>query len=282
MFLFEGNASYGLADYLGIQALLKQNNRRSCIWDKPGLGYSDYLLTEMKDYSTMYTNLINSIGETGPFAFVGWGAGGSILYEYANKNPSVFKSLTFLDASPTGIEFTIPATLKGWTDAQLKENKNKEYTSRKIWFNSVNGIGVPFGLIKSFFTSSPFSSNEVNWNFQTEKTWITQEYFLPNIKDSKNVFETVKINDSIPINVIMTVKTDDQIKNQVCKKNDFAFDSAECKYEIDSNNLSIKLRANLFSLGKAGTIFNCTSDECDLGYYVGKGAEYTVDKLLKI
>ena len=45
VFMFEGSGSHGMADYFGLQQILKENNRRSCIWDKPGLGYSDYLYT---------------------------------------------------------------------------------------------------------------------------------------------------------------------------------------------------------------------------------------------
>ncbi|CAF1158205.1 unnamed protein product, partial [Brachionus calyciflorus] len=57
--------------------------------------------------------------------------------------------------------------------------------------------------------------------------------------------------------------------------------SEKCKYEIDSNRLSIDYRAKLKDLSLSGNIFNCTMDDCDLGYYVGLGANYTVDKLLQ-
>lgn len=178
-----------MGDYLGLQILLKQQNRRSCIWDKPGVGYSDYLYTEMKSYSSMYHNLITSLGETGPFDFVGWGAGGSIMYEYAYNHPEMFKSLTFIDVSPLDIEFTIPATLKNWTDAQKNQYKNSELASRMSLIKLINGIGVPFGLMQLVFPGykSYFSNlyNEINWFYLIEKTWITQEYFLGLIKEEK-------------------------------------------------------------------------------------------------
>lgn len=80
----------------------------------------------------------------------------------------------------------------------------------------------------------------------------------------------------------MTVKSDDQIKNLICKKRGYSFDSSECKYEIDSNNLSIGLRRQLYNLSTNGKIFNCTLDDCDLGYYTALGSNYTVDKLIQL
>ena len=38
VFMFEGDGSHGIGDWRGIQMLMKEKNRRSCIWDKPGLG----------------------------------------------------------------------------------------------------------------------------------------------------------------------------------------------------------------------------------------------------
>ncbi|KAL9650849.1 hypothetical protein ABK040_001899 [Willaertia magna] len=71
VFLIEGDFSHGMADYYGIQIALKELGHRSCIWDKPGLGYSDYLYADQYDESSFYHSFITSIGETGPFIFVG-------------------------------------------------------------------------------------------------------------------------------------------------------------------------------------------------------------------
>lgn len=284
VFLFEGSASHGLADYLSIQRLLKKNNRRSCIWDKPGLGYSDYLLTDIKSYSQFYNNLIKSMGESGPYHFVGWGGGGSLIYEYAFKYPEKFNSITFIDVVPGDVEIQIRKKIENWSDSQAEDYKKSLYSSRKATFSAINGLGVPFGLMAPFSPNyEPFFSelsDEVKWYFLTEKTWITQEYFLKSLlKD--NVFSTYKINQSIPINLITTVKSDDQIREN-CKKNGFSTDSEKCKYEVDYNKELIKIRKDLQKLSSNGKLFECKSDECDLGFYVGKGASYTVDKLLEI
>ena len=121
--LFEGDGSHGLADYLILQDLLAQKNRRSCAWDKPGLGYSDYLYTDMTDYWLIYHNLIKQLNENGPFVFVAWGGGGQIVYEYASQHPEMIRSLIFLDVYPNNIEFKVPFILKNWTQTQYEQYK---------------------------------------------------------------------------------------------------------------------------------------------------------------
>lgn len=39
VFLFDGSGSHVMLDYLGLQVVLKEKNRRSCIFDLPGQGY---------------------------------------------------------------------------------------------------------------------------------------------------------------------------------------------------------------------------------------------------
>ena len=75
VFLIEGGASHSLADFLLIQNSLKDENRRSCIWDKPGLGYSDYLYTGTRDYLNVYHNFITRLDENPPYALIGLGKG---------------------------------------------------------------------------------------------------------------------------------------------------------------------------------------------------------------
>jgi len=284
VFLFEGSASHGLADYLNLQILLKEQNRRSCIWDKPGIGYSDYVKPSIKTFQTFYHNLITSLGEQGPFEFVGWGGGGPFLYEYTSKHPEMVKSLTFLDVSPVNIEFKIKAELNNWTDSQTESYKQGEFAKRMSLFGLINGLGVPWGLM-AIFTPPPktyFANllDEIRWYFLTEKTWTTQEYFLPSVFSEVDVFNTTKIDTNIPINIIMTKKSDQQIIDQVCKKNGFDKDSAQCRDEIESNRISIRERTKLKDLSNAGKLVNCEYDDCDLGFYVANGANYTVSNLL--
>jgi hypothetical protein len=228
--------------------------------------------------------LITSLGEQGPFEFVAWGSGGPFLYEYASKHPEMFKSLTFLDVSPVDIEFKIKAELNNWTDSQTESYKQGEFAKRKSLFGLINGIGVPWGLM-SIFTPPPktyFSNllDEIRWYFLTEKTWTTQEYFLPSVFSETDVFNTTKIDANIPINIIMTKKSDQQIIDQICTKNGYDKDSAQCRNEIESNRISVRERTKLKELSNTGELVNCEYDECELGYYVSNGANFTVNNLL--
>ena len=178
--MFEGSASHSLSDYLSLQTLLKENNRRSCIWDKPGLGFSDYLYTDFKSFMTFYDNMINGFGEKGSYSFVGWGGGGEIIYEYASKYPQKVKDLTFLDTAPNNIEFEIPRILKNWTQNQYDEYKSRQLSSRFQLFRIINGLGVPWGLMSILTPASQSDtyykqfSEQIRWSFLNEKTWITQ------------------------------------------------------------------------------------------------------------
>ena len=80
----------------------------------------------------------------------------------------------------------------------------------------------------------------------------------------------------------MSKKSDQQIKDNVCKNRKLDPDSPECKFEIDSNNLMNKMKSDLLNLSKNGKLIECTEDVCNLGYFVGVGANYTVSKLLNI
>jgi hypothetical protein len=78
----------------------------------------------------------------------------------------------------------------------------------------------------------------------------------------------------------MSKKSDQQIRDQVCQKRNLDPNSSECKYEIDSNKLMISIKSDLLNLSKNGKLIECIQDECGVGYLVGKGSNYTVQKLL--
>jgi len=69
-FMIEGDFSHGIADYYDLQNSITKIGRRSCIWDKPGLGYSSYLYADQYNVSTFYHEFLTSI-ESGPYIMVG-------------------------------------------------------------------------------------------------------------------------------------------------------------------------------------------------------------------
>lgn len=284
LILIEGDASHGLTDYLYIQELLTLQERRSCIWDKPGLGYSDYLYTDMKNYSLIYSNLIKSLNENPPYVFVGWGGGGQLIYEYASEHPEMVSSIVFLDVYPNGVEFKVEAALNNWTQSQLNDYKNKEFAQRESLLNLINSLGVPFGLMNMFVQLPKVKYSdfvyEIHWNFLTEKTWTTQAFLLPELKKQENVFESLKINENIPINLVASFKSDEQVINTTCVTKNYPSDSKECLREINSNRLYILEKENLVNLTRNGKIKRCTFNECNQAFLVGEGANFTVQAIL--
>jgi pimeloyl-ACP methyl ester carboxylesterase len=172
-FMFEGSNSHGLMDFYGIQIILKENNRRSCIWDKAGLGYSDNLYIDMLDHQLYYHNFLKSINEKPPFIFIGHGTGGSIVFNYALQHPEMVSSITFLDVSPGYSELMTQKILKNWTNTEYEEEVKSDLSNRYGLFGIINGLGVPLGLMPFFFPKNKVypreTANEVDWYFLTGK-----------------------------------------------------------------------------------------------------------------
>lgn len=51
--IFESDGSHGLGDWLGLVNAM-DNHHRICVWDKLGLGFSDYLLSQQSSSSNQY------------------------------------------------------------------------------------------------------------------------------------------------------------------------------------------------------------------------------------
>jgi hypothetical protein len=284
--MFESDGSHSYVDFLGLQSLLTLSNRRSCIWDKAGLGYSDFLYADMYDNSLYYHNFIKLIGEKEPFNFVGWGGGGSIIYNYASERPEMFKSITLLDTYPLKFEWTTPAVLKNWSDSELNGYINSDLAKRFQTIYSINALAIPFGVMAFFYPSSsfypPYLTEEKNWFFLTEKTWTTQKYYLEQLAYEDDVFSTKKINKSIPINHVMSIKNDNQVINSTCLPKNWDAQSVECQYEIKANRYSIIVRKNLTSLTNKGKIYECFETSCGQSFLVYDNPQFTAKALLEL
>lgn len=196
------------------------------------------------------------------------------------------KSLTFIDVAPNDLEFKTPYILKKWTNTQYEEFKAEQIAEKKRTTQHYNGVGVPWGLMPLYIEQRTGLyldlQNEARWYFLTEKTWKSKSHFLKLLSDKPNVFATKTINQSIPINLIMTSKSDNQVIEKVCADKKIAKDSAECLYEVEANQYSIAQRMKLKDLSLNGQVVNCTLDQCDSDYFVANGAEFTVSNLLSI
>lgn len=263
--MFEGDSTQSYADYLQIQTLLKSKNRRSCVWDKAGLGHSDYLYSDMYNHTLYYQNFLSLINETQPFIFVGSGRhGASLVYEYASQHPQMVHSITLLEPS-------------------LKHKTSK---LEKRFVNLINSILVPFGLMPLFNPKSDAQSDfrgETNWFHYTEKKWIIQKYFYDDaISSEQDVFKIYRINRNISINQIMCVKTDEQVVNKICKPQKLEENSDSCLNAIDENMKLINESKKLVELTENGKIYEANGDDCDLEFFVINEPEFTVRALIQL
>ncbi len=301
VFLFEGDGSHGIGDYLGIQSLMVQAGRRSCIWDKPGLGYSDYLFSDQKDYSKMYHNLITSLNEKGPFVFVAfvvkhflcvvskhcirWGGGAEIVYPYAKEHPEMVKSLVLLDAYPINIEFRAQQVLKNWTIEQYESSVAEAREQRLQIVNIINRVGVPFGLMGVLLPPSGAQpaqfQNEQRWYFLTEKTWISQTKYIDQMQPYPFDPFNSTISDTIPVHMVLTTKSDKQVKEQICIPRGLEPDSADCQYEIKSNEYYIQAAQKMVP-ANGGKLIPCNLDACSQSYLIYEGPQFTVDALVQL
>jgi pimeloyl-ACP methyl ester carboxylesterase len=289
--MLEGDLTHSLVDLLSLQKLLALKNRTSCIWDKPGLGFSDYLYNGMKSYN-LYHNMINAMLANEEMlnleklSFVATGSfGGDLIYQYALDHPERVKSLTFLDVVPNNVEFSIKNKLSNFTEKEAEAYKNKEYSHRQTYSKLKNAFGVPWGIIsfyiepyKAFFS---YLNDDIDWFSHTEKKSITENYFINIIKDKVSSFSSnVVINDTIPLYLIISKKSDEQIIQNKCTSRKIDRNSNECKFEINSNRMLIQEKEKLSSLVPKSKLIECNLDECSLDYFLGAGANYTVSILL--
>jgi hypothetical protein len=242
----------------------------------------------MNNVQVFYHNMLLSFGEKPPFIMVGWGGGGITYYEYARDHPEMVHSLVFMDTYPVDIEFKAQFVLKNWTQTQLENEKRSEFARRKTLLDLINVIAVPFGLMPLFVPSSKLDypqelRGEVGWYFLTDRTWIAQRHWIKFAENEDDVFNNYRIDQNIPINLLSTSLSDEQVRNITCIKNrKIDPDSDECLYEIKSNRYYTEEKKKLVNLTSAGgKIVRCMMDECDLGYWVDY-PRYTVDRLLEI
>lgn len=166
-----------MSDFWGVQSQLVARGRRVCVWDKPGLGWSDnFFVSQKLNVSTFYHEFLVSIGETSPFIFVGWGGGAENIWYYANVHPEMVSSIVWIDAYSGGIEFRELQDRNNWTDAQTIARRDIELTGRANLFHIIRILGSPWGLNSVFVPYSPAGYlpadryDEYRWYYLTDKT----------------------------------------------------------------------------------------------------------------
>lgn len=100
--MFEHGGGANGISFEAIQQLLGERGRRGCSYDRPGFGRSDMgpadSTPEEDAYRTM--QLLQNIGESGPYIAVGWSAGVEIVQVLAYYFPTNISGLAFIDGYP--------------------------------------------------------------------------------------------------------------------------------------------------------------------------------------
>lgn len=96
--MIDADASHGATDFWPLQRELTARGLRSCVFDKPGQGWSsDFRPSQAVDPLTATSLMYEATGERAPFGLVGWGGGGENVYEYALRRPQDVQAIAFLD-----------------------------------------------------------------------------------------------------------------------------------------------------------------------------------------
>ncbi|KAJ0409467.1 hypothetical protein P43SY_002357 [Pythium insidiosum] len=291
--VLESDGSHGMMDFWGLQMALTRNGRRSCIWDKPGLGYSDprFIKGHENDFLTFFPPLIEALGETAPFILVGWGGGGEFIYEYATQYPRNVHSLVFLEAYPPDIEFFVLEQLKNYTRTETERQRSIQLTGRRILMAILNFIGIPLGLMPIVVPPSnvtpPALAEEIRWYMLTDKTWSNQQFYLQSSArkklDDPTVF-SASLDPRIAIHSIASVWDADQVRRNKCTSELGVKTEADCQEQIRLNELYVAAKFNLVRAHRGAQAVpsvhvNCTLDECDQAYVVFQNPQFTADAM---
>lgn len=287
--LFDADGSHGMSDFWGMQKFLTAAGRRVCVFDKPGLGWSDYWrVSQNLNSSTFYHQFLTSIGERAPFVLAGWGGGGEIVWEYANQHPEMVSAIIFMDVYSSGIEWREIQYSRNLTDDQMRSRRSLDIMGRSNLFYIIKGLGSVWGLNTIFVPYNPTGFepaeryDEYRWFYLTDKTWSTQFPFLlqqgktPLSKDSRGVFDYVNPTLRVPIHHIMT-----NLNNTViCGNAKFAAGTPECEQAIRSNAFMKEDQYFVANrTGRASFSF-CDAPDCSQSFPLNK-AKWASDEILK-
>lgn len=283
-FWFEVGGGHNMCDFYGIHLGLVANNRRSCIYDRPGLGWSEYWLPNQPYW---YYDMIKATGEKGPFIIAAWGGGGEIVYPFVRDHPEMVHSLVFMDVSEPNIEWNQQQYLNNWTDTQRETYKEQQLALRFGLFDIIRGMACPWGLMSLFVPYNPTNYepkdryDEFRWHQLIEKHWTTQFFMLVDIVSKPSPLEDLS---DFPSSVNPVVISSHRDKQTICDNYTpkLAIESAECERAYQGEEYWVRSKTKLFNdLNKNnnGTFVVC--EGCDLGFPVKK-SQWTVETLMQL
>ena len=273
--------SHGAADFWPLQRDLVAQGVRACIFDPPGLGWSDlFYPTQSTNVSTWMAPFLAATGEAPPYTLVGWGGGGASVLDYAQQNPTQVKSLVFLGFFPPGVEWRFTFLSKNYTAAQVEKNRALMLRGRLFLFGIIRGLGVPWGLMSPLVPSSPTSYNwterfnEYHTFYLVGKTWTTQLKALSESMAAEAANPYQSVNDRTPlINNPNSAILGKPVLSMVYPPNatracNYISDKAspECQEAIQYDQFLYNEALITANVTGNARIVNCTEPGCDLGF----------------
>ncbi|RNA26354.1 hypothetical protein BpHYR1_006824 [Brachionus plicatilis] len=272
-FLIEGDCRSSHVDFLGIQRELVKMNRRVCVWDKAGLGYSDFFYSDMRNHGLYYSNFLRSINES-RVVLVGMGDGADLVLANAGKLDNL-ERLVLFDALPTRLRWHAESQVRNWSQNKLQEQIGN-FVEKKIWLiKLVNAFAVPLGLVPSVVQRKKFDfSMENNLLWLNEKVWLSEKMYLEQLEGSGDKLFDLGGFD-VRVSHVITKKSNDQIYDQLCAPKNQKANSRYCLYEKKMNGYLVSERSKMVN---NGSVYECNENECGAEYFI-RNAQFTAKVL---
>jgi len=283
LIIVDADASHGSADFWPLQAQLSAAGRRSCSFDKLGLGFSDRYGSEQNvDPMTYYPGLVEHLlEEEGASAavMVGWGGGGDIVYEYALTNADKVRGLVLVETFSEGIEWRSEAYMEGWNQKELNDFKNQDLAGRRIIFALLRGLAVPWGLAGVFvpFNESKYALperfDEYKIQYTMPKTWTVQWFTLKPAYDRTytqyglGIFnESSLALEGTPVLQIMSNRT----RGAICSDDPPIDTVAECDKRMRRSAYMQRDERLVANATGNASYYYCTASDCGLDMPLAK------------
>ena len=264
VFLIEGDLTTSHVDLMPIQREIVKMNRRVCIWDKAGLGYSDFLYSDMHDHHLYYANLLNLINQS-KVVLVGMADGVELVLRNAFKVKNVQK-IILIDAFPTRLKWNAEYMARNFSQTKHKEQIKKFIDKKLISINLINSFGVPFGLVPNFLQNKHFDFvTESNLLMLNEKIWLSEKLYLDQLAFETDFDLTSFSGFNFSISHVITTKSDDQIYERLCAPKKQNKTSRYCLYEQQLNRYLISERKKMT---KDGNVYECRDYDCSIEDFI--------------
>jgi len=276
-FWLEPGGGHNMCDFFGLQELLVERGRRVCIYDRPGMGWTDYMLpVQPYWYPAMMEKLVEE-GEKGPFLLMGWAAGGGIIYSYVQTHPEMVAGMAFMDVAPDSIN--PEQALNNWTDAQAAASTAQQLAETWQLFDILRGIGSPAGIVglfyapkkEGFFPADKY--DEYYWHEMTEKYWTTQYFAFKQELATPDPLSNTTFPPNIPVAILISYMN----QTSLCNSMNLPLTSKECSDQYFMEDFYFKAYMNMTSLNNHTMARVC--EPCDLSFAVYE-PYWTVDNLL--